>query len=123
MQGGEAIWEAGEVMPWVGSAYWKAVSDLLVEGQRQASKADSLEREISRLDNRIQELTDRYLYERERADRATDALLASKGLPTIMPEPVPREMDVGGDPYAREDPQEVAKMLKAMGLERTHAEA
>jgi hypothetical protein len=79
-------------------------------------------RELARLEQRIEDLRREWQYERERADRAADALLASKGLPTIMPES-PRAPDMMDDPYATEDPKEVEKMLKAMGLERKHAEA
>lgn len=78
---------------------------------------DAQAREISRLEQRVDDLRREWQYERERADRAADALLASKGLPAIMPERQ-QDGDFVDDPYAKEDPREVEKMLKAMGLDR-----
>ncbi len=95
---------------------------LLRSAAESVARMDSLMREITRLEQRIEDFRREWAWERERADRATDALLASKGLPTIMPEN-PRGPDVMDDPYAAEDPKEVEKMLKAMGLERKHVEA
>lgn len=98
---------------------WKHIG----EGNASIAKVQSLEREIARLEAEISRLRAEWQYERERADRATDGLLATKGLPPVMPDVVSRATDVGDDPYAKEDPKEVEKMLKAMGLGRTHAEA
>ena len=72
------------------------------------------EREIARLEKRLAWAEEAWKYERERADRAADALLATKGLPPIIPDAAAPSM--GEDPYSHEDPAQVEKILKGMGL-------
>lgn len=122
MQGREAIWEAGEVVFVLTGKEKDAYDQAVRDAASARAQFEAQAREIARLEQRVADLRVEWQYERERGDRATDALLASKGLPTIMPD-VPRETTLMDDPYAREDPKEVEKMLKAMGLERKHAEA
>ena len=69
---------------------------------------------ITRLEDRVKELRADWVYERERADRAVDSLLASKGLPPVMPEAIQRD-EPEPDPFA-EDPAEVNRILVGMGL-------
>jgi hypothetical protein len=69
---------------------------------------------LTRLEERITQLRDDWVYERERADRAVDSLLASKGLASILPS-TPVQMEAEQDPFA-EDPKEVNRILAEMGL-------
>ena len=101
------------------TAYEQAVR----EAASAKAQFEAQAREIARLEAELVRLRAEWQYERERADRALDGLLATKGLPPVMPDVVSRATDVTDDPYAKEDPKEVEKMLKAMGLGRTHAEA
>lgn len=89
----------------------------MTQGAASLAKEASLEREIARLDRALDQLREEWTYERDRADRATDALLASTGKPTVQP--LPPETPSGlEDPYASEDPKAVAEVLKAMGITR-----
>lgn len=85
-----------------------AYERLLGAAHADATAVNYLRDEIGHLTKRVAELTEMWRYERERADRAVDALLAAKGLAPVRPDtPMPPILDTS---LFDEDPEAVAEM-------------
>ena len=75
-----------------------------------AAEGEQLQDRLEELQATLKRVDEERVHERQRADNAVDALLAVRGVPPITPLPSPPEYV---DPN-REDPDEVARIEKAM---------
>lgn len=85
---------------------------LLGEVSWAKSKATLLDSNCESMRASIKRLVGERDHERQRAENATDELLAMRGIAPISVPPEPRDLG-DGDPFA-EDPGEVAKLEKRM---------
>lgn len=98
---------------WVRRADYEA---LLKAHAEAVGRRAGLEQQIANLNARVEQLRSDWKYERERADRAVDALLMAPGPHAPV---MPAAEDAAGeqiDPF-REDPAKVAEIVSRMGLD------